>query len=42
MTAPMVARKRRLRALVVIFTLSMLSWSVFLAIAMALWTIVAG
>jgi hypothetical protein len=42
MTAPMVARKRRVRALLVILILSTLSWSVLLAIAMALWATVAG
>jgi hypothetical protein len=42
MTAPMVARKRRVHALLVILILSTLSWSVLLAIAMALWATVAG
>jgi hypothetical protein len=38
----MVARKRRVHALLVILILSTLSWSVLLAIAMALWATVAG
>jgi hypothetical protein len=42
MTAPMVARKRLVHALLVILILSTLSWSVLLAIAMALWATVAG
>ena len=42
MTAPMVARKRRVHALLVILTLSTLSWSVLAAIAFAVWTIFLG
>jgi hypothetical protein len=38
----MVARKRRVHALLVILILSTLSWSVLLAIAMALWATVTG
>jgi hypothetical protein len=38
----MAARKRRVHALLVILILSTLSWSVLLAIAMALWATVAG
>jgi hypothetical protein len=42
MTPPMVARKRRMHALLVILTLSTLSWSVVAAIAFAVWTIFLG
>jgi len=37
--ARFVPKRRRVRALLIIFTLSTLSWSVLIAIALAIWAI---